>query len=197
MPVQLSIAVKPLSASYAVVLAALLAACGVASDHGASHCDHVIVEAQSAPVPIFLGVCSEHVASLPDLSALLANASSAKDVLTKVESRNLQESVGPLAVLVAGAEPSVGRTKHGPRFCPLGGEGVQLLVLRAEGCPGTAESKKILETASRLAQKLSWQLLGEGGKARFRGDLLHRLKGSSADVEDAWLLSYSLTEPVP
>lgn len=197
MPVQLSIVVKPLSASCAVALASLLAACGVASDHESSHCDHVIVEIQNAPIPIFLGVCSERAASLPNLSSLLANTSSAEDVLTRIEGRNLQEGVGPLAVLVAGAEPSTGRTKNGPRFCLLGGEGVQLLVLRAEDCPGKSESQKILETASRLAQQMSWRLLERGEKARFRDALLQRLEGLPADVEDVRLLGYNLTEPVP
>jgi hypothetical protein len=178
------------AATYGVALVLLLTACDVMSRDRSGQCSYVIVEAQATPVQVFLGVCSEQVASIPDLRPVMAGISSAEELLNKVG------SIRPLAIFVAGAVPSAGRTRTGPGFCALRGEDVQLLVLMStERCPSKSESQYIVRTASRLSHELSWSLLDPDGKTRFRDALLRELQDSN--IEDLRLLSFSLGEPVP
>jgi hypothetical protein len=180
------------------VLLALLVGCEISGRTStSSQCDYVIHAVQDAPTPVFLGLCRERARALPDLHRLVADVPPAESLLERVQEVDLKGDIGPLAVFVAAGKPSTGRTKDGPSFCVLEQEDVRLLVLRATGCPGEAESRAILESASRVTHELSWTLLDATSEARFRDEMLRELDASGVDAEDIRLLAYSLGEPVP
>ena len=198
MPIELQALARVAATVCTVALVPFLGACENAGRASlSSRCDYIIVDAQGTPILVFLGLCKERVGAIPDLRPLVADAPPATELLKKIQNSVSEGKIGPLAVFVATATPSTERTKDGPSFCILRQEDVHLLVLRAAGCPGDAENRKILEAASRLTHELSWALLHSTGETRFRGALLRELEDSGVDAEDVRLLNYNLGEPVP
>jgi hypothetical protein len=180
------------------VLLALLVGCEISGRAStSSQCDYVILVIQDAPTPVFLGLCKESVRALPDVQRLVADAPPAESLLKRVKDVDLEGDIGPLSVFVAAGKASSGRTKDGPSFCLLEQEDMRLLVLRATGCAGEAENRKILEAASRVTHELSWTLFDPTSETRFRDAMLRELEASGVEAEDVRLLSYSLGEPVP